>query len=70
MQVERIGQQYRFSAVAATLALGLYLGMFLTLFLTPLTAIGVGLILGLGVWTILGGIQLAQRSRRALAVPA
>ncbi len=65
-QVERIGQQYHFSGLAATLALGLYLGMFLALFWPPVAAIGVGLILGLGVWTLLGGLQLTQRSRRAL----
>jgi simple sugar transport system permease protein len=65
-QVERIGQQYRFSALAATLELGLYLAMFLTLFWPPVVAIIAGIVLGLGVWTLLCGIQLAQRSQRAL----
>ena len=68
--VERIGQQYRFSALAATLALGVYLAMFLTLFWPPVIAIVAGLVLGLGVWTLLGGVQLAQRSQRTVAIAA
>jgi simple sugar transport system permease protein len=68
--VERIGQQYRFSALASTLSLGVYLGLFLTLFWPPGVAVVAGLVIGLGVWTVLGGLQLAQRSQRMVAATA
>jgi simple sugar transport system permease protein len=68
--VERIGQQHRFSGLAATLALTVYLSLFLTLFWSPAIAIIAGLVFGLGIWTILGGLQLAQRSQRMVAATA
>jgi ABC-type branched-subunit amino acid transport system permease subunit len=68
--VERIGQQYRYSGLAATLALTVFLGLFFTLFWPPAIAIIAGLVFGLGIWTILGGIQLAQRSQRMVAAAA
>jgi simple sugar transport system permease protein len=68
--VERIGQQYRYSGAAATMALTVYLGLFFTLFWSPAIAIVAGLVFGLGIWAILGGYQLAQRSQRMVAAAA
>ena len=62
--VERIGRQYQFSGLVAMLAFGMYLGLFLTLFWQPLVAILAALILGLIVWSSLGGLHLARRSQR------
>lgn len=60
LRVERIGQQALFSLGVTVASLGVYLALFLSLFFALATALIGALVLGVGVWLILGGVRLLR----------
>lgn len=67
--IELLEHRVLLSAVVSALSLAVYLSLFLSLFFDAPVAIGLALVLGFGIWLVLGGWALLQR-RRAMLQPA